>query len=120
MLRLISIATLGALFCFLSGCGCSKEPSREDGVPPRMKDAAYTNQLVQLLGKQKMIASRMAAIQAKIKGLGAEAQTKPEYADLTNRLAQCEAEQERVRKETLMAVRTRLLKDSSKKDNLKK
>jgi hypothetical protein len=123
MLFRIAIVALSALCCFVSGCGgCSKEPKPvvDDGVPPRMKDPAYTNQLVQLQGRQKKIAAQMAALQSKIERLGAEAKTKPEYADLTNRLAQCEAELERVRKETLLTVRTRLLKDSAKKDNLKK
>ena len=123
MLLRVAIIALGALCCLFSGCGgCSKEPKPvvDDGVPPRMKDPAYTNHLVQLQGRQKALVSQMAALQAKIQGMGAEAQKKPEYADLTNRLAQCGAELERVRKETLLAVRTRLLKDSAKKDNLKK
>ena len=92
----------------------------DEDNPPRMQDPAYTNRLVQLRGRQKAVVSQMAALQTKIQRLGAEAQTRPEYADLTNRLARCEAELERVRKETLLAVRTRLLKDSAKKDNLKK
>ena len=124
MLFRIAIIALGALCCLVSGCGgCSKEqkpPVVDDGVPPRMKDPAYTNQLVQLQRRQRTVAAQMAALQAKIEGLGSEAKTKPEYADLTNRLAQCEAELERVRKETLLTVRTRLQKDSAKKDNLKK
>jgi len=123
MLFRISIIALSALCCLVSGCGgCSKEPKPvvDDGVPPRMKDPAYTNQLVQLQGRQKKVVAQMAALKSKIEGLGAEAKGKPEYADLTNRLAQCEAELERVRKETLLTVRTRLLKDASKKDNLKK
>ena len=124
MLFRIAIIALGALCCLVSGCGgCSKEqkpPVVDDGVPPRMKDPAYTNQLVQLQRRQKTVAAQMAALQLKIEGRGAEAKTKPEYADLTNRLAQCEAELERVRKETLLTVRTRLQKDSAKKDNLKK
>ena len=123
MLFRISIIALSALCCLVSGCGgCSKEPKPvvDDGVPPRMKDPAYTNQLVQLQGRQKKVVAQMAALKSKIEGLGAEAKGKPEYADLTNRLAQCEAELERVRKETLLTVRTRLLKDSSTKDNLKK
>ena len=121
MLLRIAIIALGALCCLFAGCdGCSKKPVVDDGVPPRMKDPAYTNQLVQLQRRQKTVAAQMAALQSKIEGLGAEAKTKPEYADLTNRLAQCEAELERVRKETLLAVRARLLKDSAKKGNLKK
>ena len=122
MLLRVAIIALGALCCLFAGCdGCSKKPAAVDeGNPPRMQDPAYTNRLVQLRGRQKALVSQMAALQAKIQGMGAEAQTKPEYADLTNRLAQCGAELERVRKETLLAVRTRLLKDSAKKDNLKK
>ena len=123
MLFRIAIVALSALCCLVSGCGgCSKEPKPvvDDGVPPRMKDPAYTNQLVQLQGRQKKIAAQMAALQSKIERLGAEAKTKPEYADLTNRLAQCEAELERVRKETLLTVRTRLQADSATKGDLKK
>ena len=124
MLLRIAIVALGALCCLVSGCGgCSKEqkpPVVDDGVPPRMKDPAYTNQLVQLQRRQKTVAAQMAALQAKIEGLGSEAKTKPEYADLTNRLARCGAELERVRKETLLTVQTRLQADSSKKDDLKK
>ena len=123
MLFRIAIVALSALCCLVSGCGgCSKEPKPvvDDGVPPRMKDPAYTNQLVQLQRRQKTVAAQMTALQSKIERLGAEAKARPEYADLTNRLAQCEAELERVRKETLLTVRTRLLKDSEKKDNLKK
>ena len=126
MLFRIAIIALGVLCCLVSGCGgCSKEPKPpvsavDDGVPPRMKDTAYTNQLAQLQGRQKAVVAQMAALQAKIRELGADAQTKPEYVDLTNRLARCGAELERGRKETLLAVRTRLLKDSAKKDNLKK
>ena len=125
MLLRVAIIALGALCCLFSGCGgCSKEqkPSAavDEGNPPRMQDTAYTNRLVQLRGRQKALVSQMAVLQAKVQGLGAEAQTKPEYADLTNRLAQCGAELERVRKETLLAVRARLLKDSAKKGNLKK
>ena len=126
MLTRVAIIALGALCCLFSGCGgCSKEPkppATDEGRPPRLEDSAYTNRLVQLRGRQKAIVSQMASLQAKIQrlGPGPEAQTKPEYADLTNRLARCEAELERVRKETLLAVRTRLLKDSEKKGNLKK
>ena len=121
LLRVILIA-LGALCCLFAGCdGCSKKPAVvDDGIPPRMKDAAYTNQLVQLQRRQKTFAAQIAALQSKIEGLGEEAKKKPEYAVLTNRLAQCEAELERVRKVTLLTVRARLLKDSEKKDNLKK
>ena len=124
MLLRMAIIALGALCCLFSGCGgCSKEPKppvADEGNLPRIQDPAYTNRLVQMRERQKEIVSQMAALQAKIQGLGAEAQTKPEYADLTNRLARCGAELERVRKETLLAVRARLLKDSAKKGNLKK
>ena len=122
MLLRIAIIALGALCCLFASCvGCSKKPAVvDDGIPPRMKDATYTNQLVQLQRRQKTFAAQIAALQSKIEGLGAEAKTRPEYVDLTNRLAQCEAGLERVRKETLLTVRARLLKDSAKKDNLKK
>ena len=121
MLLRIAIIALGALCCLFTGCdGCSKKPAVDDGVPPRMKDSAYTNQLVQLQRRQKTFAAQIAALQSQVEGLGAEAKTRPEYVDLTNRLAQCEAGLERVRKETLLTVRARLLKDSAKKDNLKK
>ena len=126
MLFRIAIIALGALCCLVSGCGgCSKEqkpPVVDDGVPPRMKDPAYTNQLVQLQRRQKTVAAQMAALQLKIEGRGAEAKTKPEYADLTNRLAQCEAESKRIRREAAKTVRARVLQEaeSAKKGNLKK
>ena len=92
----MAIIALGALCCLFSGCGgWSKEQTPPVAVdednPPRMQDPAYTNRLATLRGLQKTLVSQMAALQAKIQGLGAEAKTKPEYADLANRLAQCEA-----------------------------
>ena len=108
MVRLISISALCALCCFLSGCGCSKD---KPTPAPRMEDADYTNRLVQIHGRQKDVAANAAAIRGKIEALGAEAKGKPEYVDLTNRLAQCEAEMERIRQEALLAVRARISKD---------
>ena len=123
MLRLIPIVALGALCCFFSGCGCSREkPEPVQDGPSRMKDAAYTNQLVQLHEGRKAVAVKVAAIRAKLAKLGPEAEKSPEYADLTNQLAQCEAESKRIRKEAVTAVRTRVLKEaeSAPKGNLKK
>lgn len=108
MLRLISISALGALCCFLSGCGCSKD---EPAPASRVEDADYTNRLAQIHGRQKDVAANAATIRAQIEKLGAEAKGKPEYVDLTNRLAQCEAEMERIRKEALLAVRARISRD---------
>ena len=115
----ISIIALSALCCLLSGCGCSKTKV-DDGVPARMKDAAYTNQLTQLHGQRTALAKIEAGIMADIAKLGSDAAKKPEYADLTNRLEKCRADSERIRKETLAIVRARVMKDSDAKGNLKK
>ena len=87
-----------------------------------MQDVAYTNRLVQLKERQTVLAAQMATLREKIGKMGAEAKTggMPEYVDLTNRLAQCKAESERVRKETLVTIRTRIMKESDQKRNLKK
>ena len=87
-----------------------------------MQDAAYTNRLVRLQERQTAVAAQMAALQKKIGKLGTEAKTSgtPEYVDLTNRLAQCKAEAERIRKETLVAIRSRIMKESDQKGILKK
>lgn len=119
----LAILTLGALCCLFSGCGCSKErpaATEKDGIPPRMKDAAYTNRLVQLHDAQRQIAAQAAAIRAEIEKLGPEAEKKPEYAALTNRLADCTAAFVKARQEALGTVRARILKESGQKGNLKK
>lgn len=118
----LTVLALGALCCLFAGCGCSKErpPAAPEGVPPRMKDAAYTNQLVQLHDTQRQIAAQAAAIRAQIEKLGPEAGKKPEYAALTNRLAECAAALAKVRQDALGTVRARILKESGQKGNLKK
>ena len=116
----LSIIALGALCCLFSGCGCSKEKPSEDGVPPRMKDAAYTNQLVQLRANQATVAAQVAALKDKLANLGPEAVGTPEYIDLTNRLARSQGEADSLRKTTLNVIRTRILKESAQKGNLKK
>lgn len=118
-LRIFTIA-LGALCCLFSGCGCSKGKKAADGIPPRMEDAAYTNQLVQLHDAQRQIAAQAAAIRAEIEKLGPEAEKKPEYVTLTNRLAACTAALAKARQNALGAVRERILKESGQKGNLKK
>ena len=126
MLQRVAIIALGALCCLFSGCGgCSKEPKPpavDDGIPPRMKDAAYTNQLVQLQAGRRAVAVKVATIRAKLAKLGPEAEKRPEYADLTNQLAQCEAASKRIRREAATTVRARVLQEaeSAKKGNLKK
>ena len=115
----ISIIALGALCCLFSGCGCSKEKGSA-AVPSRMEDAVYTNQLVQLRNSRAAAAAEAVAIRAQIEKLGPNAAQTPEYAALTNRLAQCTAASERIRKETLTTVRSRILKESAEKGNLKK
>ena len=114
-----SIIAVGALCCLFSGCGCSKE-KKGTVVPSRMEDAAYTNRLVQLHDGRAAAAAEAAAIRAQIEKLGPNAAQKPEYAALTNRLAQCAAASERIRKETLTTIRSRILKESAEKGNLKK
>ena len=122
----VAIIALGALLCLFSGCGgCSKgqkPPAADDGIPPRMKDAAYTNLLVRLQEGRRAVAAKMSAIRAKLAKLGPEAEKSPEYADLTNRLAQCEAEAMQIRREAAMTVRARALQEAgpAKKGNLKK
>ena len=116
----VPIIALCALCCLLSGCGCSKEKEAAGGVPPRMEDAAYTNRLMELNGAQKSVAARMADIRAKISRLGEGAKGSPEYASLTNQLVQCMEEAGRLRKTTLNVIRTRVMKESAQKGNLKK
>lgn len=111
----ISIIALGALCCLFSGCGCSKEKTDDEVVVPRMKDESYTNQIVQLHNSQKAVASRAAAIRGKIAALGDGPEKKPEYVDLTNQLAQCEAEAKRIKLVTRETIRARILKDASAK-----
>ena len=112
----LPIILLGAACCMFSGCGCSKEkspPSSE--AEARMQDAAYTNRLVQIHKGQKAAASKSAAIRAEIERLGANPESRPEYADLTNRLAQCELEAEAARNAARNAVRERIMKDAAAK-----
>ena len=117
----LAIIALGALCGLFSGCGCSKEkPTEADGIPPRMKDATYTNRLATIHGKLRQIAAQSAAIRAEIEKLGPEAGKAPEYVALTNRLAQSEAELVKARQEALGMVRARILKESGQKGNLKK
>ena len=117
----LSIIALGALCYLFSGCGCSKEkPAAGDGVPPRMKDAAYTNRLTKLHDAQKSIAAQSVAIHAEIAKLGQGAEKTPEYIALTNRLAQCAAKAAQTRQEILGTVRARILEESGQKGNLKK
>ena len=123
MLLRVAIIALGALCCLFAGCdGCSKKPVVDDGIPPRMKDAAYTNQLAQLQEGRRAIAVQVAAIRAKLAKLGPDAENRPEYVDLTNKLAQCEAASKRIRKEAVTTVRARVLQEAgpAKKGNLKK
>ena len=123
MLMRVVLVALGALCCFFSGCGCSKEkPEPVKDGPSRMRDVSYTNQLVQLQEGRRVVAAKVAEIRAKLAKLGADAEKSPEYADLTNQLAKCEAESQRIRKEAIAAVRTRVLKEAgpAQKGNLKK
>ena len=116
----ISILALAALATLLSGCGCSKEKKPVDAPKERMEDVAYTNTLARLRKDQASAAAKIAAIREKIEKLGGNATTSPEYISLTNDLAKCMAESEKIRKTTQMAVRNRLMKDAAKKGNLKK
>ena len=117
----IAILALCALCGFLSGCGCSKESKPVDSLPPRMQDPAYTNRLVSLHDKRVAIVSKAARIRAEIAKLGEDAKGSAEYADLTNQLARCEAENTSVKKETISTIRARILKEkSAKKGDLTK
>lgn len=115
-----SVIALAALCSLLSGCGCSREKKPVDGPAERMEDAAYTNKLVKLRSGQSSIASEIAAIKAKIAKLGDDAAKRPEYSDLTNRLAKCESKAKSMRDAARQAVRARILKDAAKKGDLKK
>ena len=122
-IAIVALCAMGCL-CF-PGCGCSKEKPKDGAVkgePSRMQDAAYTNQLVQLHEGRKAVALKVAAIRAKLAKLGPESEKSPEYADLTNQLAMCEAESKRIRKEAFTTVRTRVLQEAgpATKGNLKK
>ena len=71
-----------------------------------MEDAAYTNQLVQLRAEQTAVAAKMAELKAKLEQFTQNEKGSPEYADLTNRLAQSVIEADRIRKMTLNTIRT--------------
>ena len=122
MICRMAIIALGALCCLFSGCGCSKEKGAVPDVPSRMEDPVYTNQLVTLQNSRRVVAMKAENIRAKIAKLGADAKNGPEYADLTNQLAACAEESEKIRKDTLTTIRARILKegDASQKGNLKK
>lgn len=115
-----SIIALAAACSLLSGCGCSSEKKPVNAAKERMVDVAYTNKLITLHGEQKSVAAKMAAIQAEIEKLGENAKNRPEYADLTNKLAKCELESKMIREAARQAVRERLMKNLSDKGNLKK
>lgn len=85
-----------------------------------MNDAAYTNRLVEVRKGRNAVAAKAAAIRERIAKLGPEAQDTPVFIDLTNQLAQCEAESDQMRKTALNVIRTRVMKESSQKGNLKK
>lgn len=118
MVARIAIIAFGAICCLFSSCGCSKE--KGPGVPARMEDAVYTNRLVQLRADQTAAAAKAVALRRKLEQLTQDAKGTPEYIDLTNRLAQCTEEAERLRKATLNTIRARLMKESAQKGNLKK
>lgn len=121
--RIFSIAAASSLcvLCgFLSGCGCSKEPDVRESDVPRMEDPVYTNALVSLRDAKASLAGKAEVIRAKIAKLGEGAKDTAEYAQLTNELARCAAEADKVRKEALQTVRARILKENAaKKGGLK-
>ena len=119
MLARIAIIALGAACCLFSGCGCSKDKA-VSGIPSRMEDAAYTNRLIQLRAEQTAVAAKMAELKAKLEQFTQNEKGSPEYADLTNRLAQSVIEADRIRKTTLNTIRTRLMKEAAQKGNFKK
>lgn len=116
----LSMLALCAASLLVSGCGCSKEKTAADGAPARMKDVAYTNQLVQIHKGHIAVANRAAALRAKLAKMGKEAVKDPQYSAMTNELAKCEAQAAQMRREAREAVRARILKDAAKKGNLKK
>lgn len=116
----LSILALCAASLLVSGCGCSKEKAAADGVPARMKDASYTNRLVEIRYSQLSAAGRITQIRNEIDKLGKDAHKNPKYATLTNELAKCMAAHEKLRRDAAATVRARILKDAAKKGNLKK
>ena len=116
-LPMLALCAAGLL---VSGCGCSKEKTAADGVPARMNDAAYTNRLVEIRHGQLSAAGRIALIRKEIAKLGKDAEKNPRYVNLTNELAKCTAEHEKLRKDAMATVRARILKESAEKRNLKK
>ena len=120
MMRTVSIIALLALATLLSGCGCSREKKPVEESRVRMQDVAYTNKLSNLRSRQNKVASKAAAIRSELERLGKNAEKHPSYADLTNRLAQCEVESEHIRKAAQAVIRNRIMKDQSAKGNLKK
>ena len=92
----------------VSGCGCSKEKTAADGVPARMKDTAYTNRLVQIRYGQLSAAGRVAHVRNEIVRLGKDAEKNPKYTALTNELAKCMAEHEKLRRDAAATVRARV------------
>ena len=74
----LSMLALCAASLLVSGCGCSKEKTAADGVPARMKDAAYTNQLMQIHKGHIAVANRAAALRAKIAKMGKDANKHPQ------------------------------------------
>jgi hypothetical protein len=116
----LSVFALCAACLLISGCGCSKEKTAVDGVSERMKDPVYTNRLVQIRKGQLSAAGRVAQVRNEIAKLGKNPESNPKYVALTNELAKCMAEFEHHRKEAMTTARARILKDATKKGNLKK
>ena len=121
MFSRIAMIALGAVCCIFSGCGCSKEKGEETAVPSRMEDAAYTNRLVEIQKSRNAVAAKAAALRVKIKDLGPDAVGTPEFVDLTNQLAKCVGDSEKMRKTALNVIRSRVVKEADvKKGDLKK
>ncbi len=111
--RAIHTFALCALCAFLSGCGCSRDRQDDGAEPSRMHDPAYTNALASIASRRAAVAAKAADIRARIAKLGDGARGGAEYADLTNRLARCEAEAASARKDAISTVRARILKEKS-------
>ena len=107
-----------AAFSFFVGCSreepAAEKPAEKSAAEKRAEDSAYVRQLGDFRDQQAKDASAVAAVRRQLAALGKDAKGKPEYADLTNRLAQLEAAQRQTNKTAADAIRARLRQDADR------
>jgi len=115
-----SAVLVAAALAFVGGCS-REEPQAEkapatvkSAAEKRAEDAAYMERLKSFSDRQAKDASAIAAVRRQIAALGKDAPFKPEYASLTNRLAQLEAAQRQTNQSAVNAIRARLKQDSGR------